>query len=122
MATTLAITGTILFTPSNSDAFSRGVTSLARTGTGDNFQITQQDVGTSTEAIALGDVAVGGWVLYRNLGPTNFVELYAATGETAFAKLAVGDICLMKSSAAATAPHAKADTAGIKLEVIRCSP
>lgn len=68
-----------------------------------------QEIGTSEEAIDMGDITTPGWFFAKNLDAVNFIELYAATAETAFAKLLPSEFIMGKL--AATAPFAKADTA-----------
>jgi len=69
-----------------------------------------QTVGTSEEAILLGDVGVGGYMLAVNLDTTNYVQLKSATGVTPHARLLAGDIALYRLDASATAPFAQANT------------
>lgn len=76
---------------------------------------TTQNIGTSEEAIKVGDITSPGWAKFRNLDATNFIELYAATGETAFIKMLPGEIATFRMSA--TAPFAKADTATCDMEI-----
>jgi len=72
-----------------------------------------QDIATTETAIDMGDVASPGWFFAKNLDATNFIELFAATVETAFAKLLPGEFIMGKLSA--VAPTAKADTAACAL-------
>lgn len=76
-----------------------------------------QDIGTSGEAIAIGDVATAGYAYFRNCGPTNFVEL--GTGTTtfvAFAKLKAGEAAVFRLGT--NAPTARANTAAVKLQYL----
>jgi hypothetical protein len=76
-----------------------------------------QDIGTSGEAIAIGDVATAGYAYFRNCGPTNFVEL--GTGTTtfvAFAKLKAGEAGVFRLGT--NAPTARANTAAVKLQYL----
>lgn len=83
---------------------------------GENFLHNRQTIGTSEEALLLGDVAAGGWFFAVNRDDTNYVELRAATGAQALAKLKPGEPCAFRLSAGATAPFAIADTAAVELE------
>ena len=75
-----------------------------------------QSVGTSAEAIILGECTAPGHYMAVNLDNTNFVTLQRATGEAAFAELeANGGFALFKWAAGATAPFIKADTAACKV-------
>jgi hypothetical protein len=76
-----------------------------------------QDIGTSGEAIGVGDVATAGYAFFRNCGPTNFVEL--GTGTTtfvAFAKLKAGEAAVFRLGT--NAPTARANTAAVKLQYL----
>lgn len=84
---------------------------LATTPT--KFQEHIQDVGTSEEALDMGDITAPGWFYLENLDATNFVQVYAATAETSFAKLLPGEFIMGKLEA--TAPVVKADTASCKV-------
>jgi hypothetical protein len=71
-----------------------------------------QNIGTSDEALALGDVTTPGWCVFQNLDDTNFVEIGVGSF-TAFLKLKPGELCLCRLGT--TAPRAQADTAAIDL-------
>ena len=74
-----------------------------------------QAIGTSGEALSVTDVSTTGYAYFRNLGPTNFVEI--GTGTTtfvAFAKLKAGEAAIMRL--ATNAPTARANTAGVNLQ------
>jgi hypothetical protein len=74
-----------------------------------------QAIGTTAEAITMTDVASPGYAYFRNLGPTNFVEI--GTGTTtfvAFAKLKAGEAMITRLSTAA--PTARANTAAVNLQ------
>lgn len=75
-----------------------------------------QSVGTSEEALTLGDVAAGGYFICINRDATNFVELRSGTGATDFIRLKAGDACCFRLSNDATAPFAIADTAACEIE------
>lgn len=81
---------------------------------------TVQSVGTSEEAIALGDLlTLGtlGYAFFRNLDATNYVSIRAGTGETSLIRLQPGEWCVFPFDGAATAPYAIANTAAVNLEV-----
>lgn len=84
--------------------------------TGDEYQQFVQVVGTSAEAIPLGDVGTAGFVMLRNLDTTNFITIStdAAAHANPCVKLLAGEIALFR---AAAAPYAKADTAACRMEV-----
>jgi hypothetical protein len=83
--------------------------------TGSNATGGVQAIGTSGEALSVTDVSTPGYAYFRNLGPTNFVEI--GTGTTtfvAFARLKVGEAAIMRLGT--TAPTARANTAPVNLQ------
>jgi hypothetical protein len=76
----------------------------------------RQEIGTSEEAIVLGDAGVGGWFLAINRDDTNFVEIRSGTGATNLVQVLAEEFCLFRISPDATAPYAIADTAACELE------
>lgn len=84
--------------------------------TGDNVMHNRQTIGTSEEALVLGDVATGGYFIAVNRDDANFVELRSGTGATDFIRLKAGEVCLFRVSPDAMAPYAIADTAACELE------
>jgi len=89
---------------------------------GDNTLRHVQNIGTSEEAITLGDVSAGGYWLFYNLDSTNFVEIRQATGIADLIRLDAGDITIFRLTDDATAPFGIADTAAINLLVIGIDP
>lgn len=76
-----------------------------------------QNIGTSIEALSVGDLTTPGFMLAINRDPTNYVELFDSIGSvTPFAKLKAGEPCLVRLGC--TAPAAKANTAAINLEYL----
>lgn len=80
------------------------------------FTHAKQSVGTSEEAINLGEVGAPGWFFAVNRDETNYIELKVATGASIFAKLKAGEFCLVRLGSAAQAPFAVANTAACQLE------
>jgi len=74
-----------------------------------------QNIGTTEEALALGDVATPGFAVFQNLDGTNFVEVgsYVAGTFYPFLKLKPGEMQMVRIGVAA--PYAKADMAAIDL-------
>jgi len=77
---------------------------------GDQMTQNVQIIGTSAEALDVGDVSTIGYVLIKNLDSTNFVELALDSGVSTqkFAKLRAGDFAVFPASTATI--YAKADT------------
>lgn len=76
----------------------------------------KQNIGTSEEAITLGEVTAPGWALFINRDETNFINLKVATSGAIFAKLKPGEFALLRLGSGAQAPFAIADTAACQLE------
>lgn len=90
---------------------------LTLTMAGDEMISNVQTVGTTVEAVVVGDVTTIGYVLMKNLDATNFVLVGVdAAGTENTIKMLAGDVCLFPASAAAL--YAKADTAACKLLVM----
>lgn len=87
---------------------------------GDQMLSNVQIVGTSAEAILVGDVSTIGYVYLKNMDSTNFVEIALDSGVSTqkFAKLLAGQIALFPASTATL--YAKADTASVNLYVAIC--
>lgn len=77
-----------------------------------------QAIGTTEEALQLGEVTSLGLALIKNLDSTNFVELRTGTGATKFVKLLAGEACLFRFGSGVTAPYAIADTASVNVEIL----
>lgn len=74
-----------------------------------------QTVGTSEEALVVGDTgSAGSLVVMHNLDSTNYIDVKPATGVAACIKLLAGDWALFRFSGAA--PFVQANTASCNLE------
>jgi len=82
---------------------------------GSNALHNRQKIGTSEEAVLVGDVAAGGYFVAVNRDATNFVELRAGSGLADLARLEPGDVCLFRLTDDATL-YAISDTAECELE------
>jgi hypothetical protein len=78
----------------------------------------RQTVGTSEEAITLGDVAAGGYVLAVNRDATNYVKLRPGTGIADLIRIGPGECALFRLDDDATAPYAIADTGSCEVEFV----
>jgi hypothetical protein len=95
---------------------------MERTGlrfdlSGTEFVHSIQSIGTSEEAIALGDVATPGWFFCVNLDDTNYVELRPGSGAADFARLNPGEFCVLRLAADVTL-YAIANTAAVRVEYL----
>jgi len=107
-AVTLAAGGSIL-----------GVGSTTATQAGTNNIGSVQNVGTTTESVALGDVTTIGYLFVKNLDATNYVEfdLNTPVAGTAFCKLLPGECAFIPTRQ--TTIYAKANTAAV--DVLVCA-
>jgi hypothetical protein len=95
------------------DAF---VEALKSNWTGNRFIHNRQEIGTTEEAIDLGDIATGGYFMAINRDSTNFVSIRSGTGATNLVRINAGEAALFRVSGDASAPFAIADTAACELE------
>jgi len=100
-----------------SGATSAGSRTESITMAGDQHISNVQSVGTSWEAIQVGDVSTIGYVYARNQDSTNYVELALANdGSQVFAKLIAGNACCFPASTATM--YAKANTAACNVHFV----
>lgn len=76
-----------------------------------------QLIGTSEEAIQIGDGGTIVELYLRNLDPTNYVEIKTGTGGVVTDKLLPGKDCLHRLGSGMQAPYAIANTASCALLV-----
>lgn len=77
-----------------------------------------QTIGTTQEALVIGsDIAVPGVAYFRNIDPTNYIELGLVVSATfyPFAKIKPGEAYVLRIAAGA-AYYAKANTTAAKLD------
>ncbi len=117
MAQEITTTASISYTKS-------GVTTLSLSDTSKKFDVTgvhcvraTQNIGTSIEAIAKGDISTLGWAYIRNLDATNYVEIFAVSTDTVpFLKLKAGEFFIGRLGC--TAPCGKANSSAVNIEYI----
>ena len=84
--------------------------------TGTEYTQHIQTIGTTEEAIELGEITSIGYVLAINLDTTNFVSLRVGTGLTNAIRLdANNGLALFRAGSGLTAPFAIADTAACRV-------
>lgn len=86
-----------------------------------------QLIGTSEEAIQLGEVTAPGYALFKNLDSTNYVDLRVATSGAIFARLdpdtqanGKGGVALLKLGSGAQVPYAIANTGSCRVAIFIC--
>ena len=76
-------------------------------------------VGTSEEAIPLGEATSPGWFMAINRDETNYVEIKTATGGTIFAKMKAGEPCgPIRLGSGAQVPYWIANTAACQVDYL----
>lgn len=78
----------------------------------------RQAVGTSEEALLLGDVAAGGYLIGVNRGATDYIEIRNATGGGDLIRMKPGEPCCFRLSSDATAPFVISDGTGSTFEYL----
>ncbi len=116
MADEITLNASLAYSDSESADFILEVAALLATASVKKFVHVKQSIGTSEEAIDLGEVTSLGWAIFVNRDTANFIELRVATGSTKFAKLHAGKFALFFFGSGVTAPYAIADTAACQLE------
>lgn len=86
--------------------------------TGTRMKSETVSVGTSEEAIPLGECGSAGWFMAWNHDAANFVELRVATGGTKFAKMRAGEPCIFRWGSGISAPFWIADTGACLVEYL----
>jgi len=116
MANEITVSATLLFAKGEvaSQGFQRTNKQFDVTGT--KYVRAVQNIGTSPEALAMGEVAVPGWFFFLNLDATNFVEILTGVGGDAFLKLKPREFAMGRLPSGVTAPAGKANTAALNLE------
>lgn len=118
MANEITLSINITFAKGGSEESFRAADAMKIDVTGSRFMHNRQEIGTSEEAIDIGDVSTGGYFVAVNRDVTNFVEIRSGTGTTDVVKLKAGEACAFRMSADSNAPFALADTAPVELEYL----
>jgi hypothetical protein len=116
MSNELTISASVKFVKGDLNV-SRSKSGLRIDVTGDKHLDMVQEIGTSEEAITLGEASVGGYMMLENLDDTNYVEIRPNTGVADLIKLLPGDIALFRTAADAV-PYGLANTAACDLRII----
>lgn len=116
MASEIEVRGRLTFAKSSASDGMDATGTFTFTGT--RYYKGRQNVGTSEEALELGDAAAGGWVMLKNLDATNFVSVRQATGGTNFIRMNAGEFALFRLHSSSSAPFVIADTSACEIEVL----
>lgn len=119
MASELLITTRLRFRKGSIDTADRGVSNLAVNVAGDAYQSAVQNIGTTHEIIVIpAEIATAGYIQFRNLDPTNYIEIGLLVSGTFYpcAKMKAGEPALFR--AGTNSLYAKANTAACNLEML----
>lgn len=115
MANELTLTASCKFLKGDSDVlFNKS--GILLDVSGDDYVRLTQNVGTTQEALNLGDLTTPGYILVFNRDTTNFVSIRPGTGENDLVKIPAGGIALFMI--ASSAPFIIADTAACIVEYL----
>jgi hypothetical protein len=114
MANELTLSGSIKFAKSNvEDGMAKGGLQVDVTGSKCTHMV--QAIGTSEEAIDIGDIGTSGYMFVVNRDTTNYVSIRPGTGTANCIKLKAGEFALFRIE---TAPWAIANTAACNIEFL----
>lgn len=113
------ISAQINFTVAKNGATAQVAVGILASMSGNAFINNIQAVGTSNEALLVGDVTGGGFVFCRNLDATNYVEISLDNAQSqVVGKLLAGEWILFKPETDTL--YAKANTAPCNVQVLAC--
>jgi hypothetical protein len=114
MANEISISSTLRYAKSGVSASQS--TSFNADQAGDKYQAGVQIIGTTEEALDKGDIGTIGYISFKNLDATNYVQMGITTGVYSIKVLAgKGGVIPWNS---ATAPLVKANTAAVELDYL----
>ena len=113
MANELTLTATLKFDKSTKSA-DVGKTGLQLDVTGGDYITKTQVVGTSQEAIVIGEITTPGYMFIRNLDATNYIEIRDGSSGADVVKVRAGGVALFELATAT--PFAIANTASCEVE------
>lgn len=119
MANEIKLTAKITFDKGSVAGVERDETDKSFNVTGTRYNQGVQNVGTSEEAMALGDVPAAsiGYCHMKNLDATNFIEVRPGTGTADLLKLKPGESALFRITLSMT-PWLIADTGACDVEIL----
>lgn len=117
MANEITAKASITFTKSKATV-TMDIGTLQIDVTGSQFIHNVQSVGTSEEAILLGDAGAGGMCFMINRDATNFVSIRQGTGASDLIRLDPLEFAFFRLDDDATAPYWIADTAACEVEYV----
>ena len=117
MANEIAFSGSLTVSPSIGRARSALVSGFRASMAGSRVIDDTQLIGTSEEAIDLGEITSVGWAYFKNLDVTNYLEIYNGSAGAKLVKLLAGESAFFRMPPTCV-PYALANTAACYLEYI----
>lgn len=126
MADELVLNASMVYEDAQDGPMSLSVADLEKTVASKKPVRLIQEIGTAEEAIDLGDTTPA-YAMFKNLDPTNYIDLKVATAGAVFARLdpdtdsdGKGGFAVLKLGSGAQAPFAIANTAACRMAVMIC--
>ena len=123
MANEITLNGSVAYEDSEGADLALSMADVLKTVATKKYIRHKMQVGTTEEAVALGEVTAPGYAIFINRDGTNFIELRVATGGAKFARLdadtagdKTGGFAILRLGSGAQAPYAIADTAACQME------
>lgn len=117
MSATVTVTGSVDYEDSENAAEGLTPADFELTVATLKYTKFKQNVGTTEEAIVLGEVTAPGYAVFINRDTTNYIELRVATGGAKFATLKPnGGFAILYLGAGAQVPYAIANTSACQME------
>lgn len=113
MANEITVSARLQAIKASGPDFDRGYGSLQFTLTGNKSVSAIQSIGTSAEALAIGEIGTCGWAIFENMDTTNYITIRAGSGAADVIKLKAGEIAVFRL--ASSTPYALANTAACLL-------
>lgn len=121
MSNELTLNASLAYSDSEDSDVSLEIADLILSVVTKKFTRFKQNVGTSEEALVLGEVSSLGYIMIVNRDETNYVEIRVSTGSTKFIKLKAGEFAIFRFGSGVTAPYIIADTAACQVDVLLIS-
>lgn len=122
MANEVTLNATLQYADAMLSSDALQVSALSATVATTAFARIKQSIGfASAQAINLGGITPGGWVMLVNLDTTNFINVLTGSAGVIFAKLLPGEFCLFRMGSGVTAPYAQANTAACLMDALVAS-
>lgn len=120
MANEIALSIALSFTKSGRYVDTANMGALGQTldVSGADFVYKTQNIGTTAEALSIGDITACGWMVVENLDATNYVEISRATftAGQGTVKVKAGEVQAFRL--ASNTPFALANTAAVDISYI----